>query len=75
MLKFIHVARISNFHTFLTNFSTNFKHIVLSRLDKLLVLQYMVENLEMYSFQTNLNCSKISLVALDMSQTVHEGLV
>jgi hypothetical protein len=75
MLKFIHVVRISNFHIFLTNFSTNFKHIVLSHLDELLVLQYMVENLEMYSLQTNLNCSKISLVALDMSQAVHKGLV
>jgi len=75
MLKFIHVTLISNFHTFLTDFSPNFKHIVLSHLDELLVLPYMVENLEMYNFQTNLNCSKILLVLLDMSQTVHECLV
>jgi hypothetical protein len=35
----------------------------------------MVENLEMFSFHTNFNSIKIPLVAPDMTQIVHKGLV
>jgi len=47
MLKFLHVARISNFRTFLTDFIIDFKHIVLFLINELMGLQYMVGNLEM----------------------------
>ena len=75
MLKFIHVAQISNFRTFLADFNPDFKHIVLSCLDELIGLPYMVRKLEMSSFQSKLNQSNIPLVTLDMSQTVHKDLV
>jgi hypothetical protein len=53
MLKFLHVARISNF-TFLVDFSLNFKkHVILSHLDVLLGLPYMIENIDMSSFYPN----------------------
>jgi len=75
MLKFIYIAWISNFCIFLTDLSPDFKHVVLSRLDELLDLQYIVGNFQMSSFYPNFNRSKISLVALDMSQTVHKDIV
>jgi hypothetical protein len=75
MLKFFYVARIFNFSIFLANLSFDFKHIVLSHLDELLVLQYMIGKLHISSFQPNFNKSKILLVAPDMSQIVYEGLV
>jgi hypothetical protein len=50
MLKFLHVARISNFCIFFTDLSPDFKHIVLSYLDELLNLRYVVEKLQMSSF-------------------------
>jgi hypothetical protein len=75
MLKFLLVARISNLCTFLVEFNLDFKHVVLSRLDELLCLPYMIENLKISSFQRNLNCNKIPLVAPNMSSTVHEDLV
>jgi len=75
MLKFLHVARISNFLIFLADLSLDFKHVVLFHLDELLSLWYMVEKLQMSSFQPNFNCSKISSLAPDISQTVHESLV
>jgi len=45
MLKFLHVAQIFYFRIFLVDLNPNFKHVVLSRLDKLLGPQYMVEKL------------------------------
>ena len=44
-------------------------------LDELLGLRYIVGKFQMSSFYPNFNRSKIPLVALDMSQTVHEGVV
>jgi hypothetical protein len=75
MLKFLNVVRIFNFHIFLVDFSLDFKHVVLSCLDELPCLLYMVEILEMSSFQHNLNRRKTPLVPLDMSQIEHEDLV
>jgi hypothetical protein len=75
MLKFFHVARIFNFCIFLADLSPDFKHVVLSRLNELLSLRYIVEKFQMSNFYPNFNRSKISPVALDISQTVHEGLV
>ena len=75
MLKFFHVARNSNFCIFLADLNPDFKHVVLSCLDKLLGLRYIIRKLQMSSFQPNFNCNKILLVALDMSQIVHEDLV
>ena len=75
MLKFFHVARIFNFCIFLTDLSPDFKHVILSHLDELLGLQYVVGMFQMSSFYRNFNRSKIPPVTLDMSQTVHEGLV
>jgi hypothetical protein len=75
MLKFLNVSQIFNFRMFLINFSPDFKHVVLSRLDKLLGLSYIVGKFEMSSFQPNLNRNKISHVASYISQTIHEGLV
>jgi hypothetical protein len=75
MLKFLYVAWIFNFYIFLANLSHNFKHVVLSRLDELLGLWYIIEKFQMSNFYPNFNRSKISPVALDISQTVHEGLV
>jgi hypothetical protein len=46
MLKLFYGAQISNFYIFLADFSFDFKHIVLSRLDELLGLTYMVGNLD-----------------------------
>jgi hypothetical protein len=71
MLKFLHVSRISNFYIFLADFSSNFKHVVLSHMDELLGLLYMVGKLEMSSFQPNLSGRKMSHVAPNMSQIVH----
>jgi hypothetical protein len=56
-------------------FSPDFKHVVLSRLDELLRLRYIVGKFQMFSSYPNFNRSKISPIALDMSQTIHEGLV
>jgi hypothetical protein len=76
MLKFLHVAWIFNFCIFLTDLSHDFKHVVLSRLDELLgLLRYIVGKFQMSSFYPNFNRSQIPPVALDMSQTVHGGLV
>jgi len=71
MLKFFHVSRISNFYTFLADFNSDFKHVALSRMDELLGLSYMVGKLEMSSFQPNLSGRKMSHVAPNMSQIVH----
>jgi hypothetical protein len=38
MLKFFHVARISNFYIFLADLSFDFKHVILFCLDELLDL-------------------------------------
>jgi hypothetical protein len=62
------VAWIFDFRIFLADFSLDFKHFVLPRLDELLGLPYMVGNIEMSSFQPNLNRSKIPPVASDMSK-------
>ena len=75
MLKYLYVDQISNFCTFLLDFSSDFKHVVLSRFNELMVLPYMVETIGMYGFQKNLSCNKIPYVALDMFQIVHKGLV
>jgi hypothetical protein len=75
MLKFLHVAWISNFCIFLADLSPDFKHAVLSYLDELLDLRYIVGKFQMSSFYPNFNRSKISPVALNMSQTVHKCLV
>jgi hypothetical protein len=75
MLKFLHIVRISNFHIFLADLSLDFKHVVLSHQNKLLGLQYMIGKLQISSFHPNFNRNKILLVAPDISQTVHEGLV
>ena len=48
MLKFLHVAQISNFCMFFAYLSYDFKHVVLSRL-------YIVDKFHMSSFQPNLN--------------------
>jgi hypothetical protein len=36
--------------TFFVDFSPDFKHVILSCMDELLSLPYMVEKLEMFSF-------------------------
>jgi hypothetical protein len=56
-------------------FSPDFKHVVLSRLDELLGLRYIVGKFQMSSFYPNFNRNKITPVTLDMSQIVHKGLV
>jgi len=48
-------------------FNTNFKHVVLSRLDELMSLYYMIEKLEMSNFHHSLNRDQIPFVAPDMS--------
>jgi hypothetical protein len=53
--------------TFFADFSPNFKHVVRSRLEELLSLPYMVEKLEMFSFQPSLYRRTIPPVALDMT--------
>jgi len=53
--------------TFFADFSPDFKHLILSRLDELLSLLYMVEKLEMFSFQPSSNHRTIPPVALDMT--------
>jgi len=50
MLKFLHVARNSNFCIFLADLNPDFKHVVLSCLDELLGLRYMIEKFQMSSF-------------------------
>jgi len=75
MLKFLHVAWIFNFCIFLADLSPDFKHVVLSRLNELLGLRYMVGKFQMSSFYPNFNRSKIPPIALDISQTVHECIV
>jgi hypothetical protein len=45
MLKFLHIAQMFNFCIFLAYLSLDFKHVVLSRLDKILGLRYMVGRL------------------------------
>jgi len=67
MPKFLHVAQIFNFCTFFQTFISDFKHIVLSCLEELPVLPYVVGNYEMSSFQTTLNRRQIPLVTPDMS--------
>jgi hypothetical protein len=44
MLKFFYVAQISNFHI-LADLSLDLKHVILSHLDALLGLRYMVRKL------------------------------
>jgi hypothetical protein len=63
MPKILHAAWISNFCTFLQIFIYDFKHLVLSRLDELLGVPYMVRKLEISSFQTNLNRRQIPPLA------------
>jgi len=75
MLKFLHVAWIFDFCIFLADLSPDFKYVVLSRLDELLGLRYIVGKFQMSSFYLNFNRRKIPPVALNMSQTVHEGHV
>ena len=75
MLKFLYMAKIFNFRTFLVDFNPNFNHVVLSRLDELLDLIYIVGNLKMSSFQPNLNNKKIPPVALYISQVVNKSLI
>lgn len=57
------------------SFSYDFKHIVLSCLDKLLGLPSMVGKFEMSSFQHNLKNNKCLPVAPDMSRSIYKGLV
>ena len=59
MLKFLLIARIYNFPSFLADFNHDFKHVVHSRMNELLNLPYMVGKLEMSNFQLNLNHIKI----------------
>jgi len=75
MLKFLHVAWISNFRKFLAYLSPDFKHIILSYLDEWLGLRYIFREFQMSSFYPNFNRNKIPPIALDMSQTVHESIV
>jgi len=75
MLKLLYATQIFNFRIFLTYLSPDLNHVVLPYLDALLNLRYMVGKFQISSFQPNFNCGKIPPVALDMSQTVHEGLV
>jgi hypothetical protein len=58
MLNFFYVIRIFNFRIFLANLSPDFKHVILSRLDKLLDLQYIVRKLEISSLQPNFIATK-----------------
>jgi hypothetical protein len=44
-------------------------------MDELLGLSYVVGNLEMSSFHANLNHRQIPLIAPEMFQTIHKGLV
>jgi hypothetical protein len=48
MLKFLDIARISNFCTFLTDSSSDFKHVILSCLNELLDLPYIVGDWDVY---------------------------
>jgi len=57
------------------SFSPNFKHVILSYLNELLDLQYIVGKFQKYSFYPNFNRSKIPPVTLNMSQIVHEDIV
>jgi len=75
MLKFLYVTQIFNFRIFLAHLSPDLKYVVLPYLDALLDLRYMIGKFQISSFQPNFNCGKIPSVALDMSQTVYEGLV
>jgi hypothetical protein len=63
------------FCIFLADFSLDFIYVILSHLDELLGLRYMVGKLQMSCFHPNFNHITISPVAPDISQTVHEGLV
>jgi hypothetical protein len=45
MLEFLHVVRISNFYIFLADLNPDFKRVILSHLDELLGLRYMVGKL------------------------------
>ena len=67
MLKLLHIARIFYFHIFWQIFSLDFKHIILSRLDKFQGLPYMVGKLEMSNFLNNVHRRTIPPVALNMS--------
>jgi hypothetical protein len=67
MLKFLYVVRVFNFRIFLTDLSPDFKHVILSRLDKLLGLRYIVGKLQISSFQPNFNRNKIPPIAPYMS--------
>ena len=44
MLKFFHVARISNFCIFLAELSPDFKHVIFSYLDELLTYNKWLAN-------------------------------
>ena len=59
----------------MANSNPGFKHVILSCLNELLGLRYIVQKFYMFSFYPNFNRSKILSVALDISQTVNEGLV
>jgi len=67
MLKFLYVARIFNFRILLADLSPDFKHVIFSRLNKLLGLRYIVGKLQISSFQPNFNRNKIPPVAPNMS--------
>jgi len=67
MPKFLHVARITSFLTFLANFNLDLKHVIHSFLDELLGISYIFGKLEISSFQPNLNHTKIPLIASNMS--------
>jgi len=66
---------MTHFSHFLTYFSSNIKHIVFFKKNKLVGLPFIVGSLEIFSFQPNLKCNKIPLVTPDMSQIVYEDLV
>jgi hypothetical protein len=51
----------------------NFKHMVLSRLNKLEDIPYIIRKLWMSSFQLNLNHIKIYSKDLVMTRTIAEG--
>lgn len=62
-----------NFCTFLVNFIFDFKHIVLSRVDKLTDLPYITRKERMYTFQPDWNPSIIPYVSLYIVKKVDEG--
>jgi hypothetical protein len=57
------------------SFSPDLEHVVLSRLDELLGLRYIVGQFYMSGFYPNFNRSKIPPISLNMSQTAHRCIV